>query len=48
MDSPSCGTAAPSSSTSRVCTPVNGSPTEPGLRSPSARVDSVISDSVAP
>jgi hypothetical protein len=38
----------PSSSTKRVCTPVNGSPTEPGLRSPSTRVDSVISDSVEP
>ena len=37
-----------SSSTSRVITPVSGSPTQPGRRSPSARVLSVISDSVVP
>src|SRR3954452_9798154 len=48
MVSPSCGKVVPSSSTKRVCTPVNGSPTEPGLRSPSTRVDRAISDSVEP
>ena len=48
MVSPSCGTGAPSSSTSRVCTPASGRPTHPGRRSPSARVLSVISDSVLP
>lgn len=38
----------PSSATSRVCTPSSGNPTQPGLRSPSTRVDRVISDSVLP
>ncbi len=46
--SPSCGTGAPSSPTSRVRTPATGRPTLPGRRSPSARVETVISDSVMP
>ena len=41
-------TAAPASSTSRVSTPFTGRPTQPGRRSPSARVLTVISDSVVP
>ena len=36
------------SAISRVCTPSSGSPTQPGRRSPSTRVDKVISDSVLP
>ena len=42
------GASAPSSTTSRVLTPASGSPPSPGRRSPSARVLSVISDSVLP
>ena len=37
-----------SAATSRVVTPASGSPTQPGRRSPSARVLSVISDSLVP
>ena len=48
MVSPSAGYSAPASSTSRVCTPSSGRPTQPGRRSPSASVLRVISDSVLP
>ena len=46
--SPSWGAGWPSSPTWRVCTPWIGTPTQPGRRSPSARVLSVISVSVIP
>ncbi len=46
--SPSCGVGEPSSPTSLVRTPSSGRPTLPGRRSPSARVLTVISDSVMP
>ena len=48
MLSPSCGTSLPCSSRNRVCTPATGVPTQPGRRSPSARVESVIIVSLIP
>jgi hypothetical protein len=47
MISPSLAAiVAPSSSTSRTCTPSSGGPTDPGRRSPAARTEQLMSASV--